>query len=144
MLEGVPNLINEPWRRHFADQSEQSNAVPAITTVTIAARNSAISATPIPAGVLSAGLYRITVYTRIVTAAVTSSSARPDIVFTDDADVCTMAGTAVTGNTTTTVGSSTFLVRIDAGSPISYVFAYASNGAGEMEYEAEIVLEQIG
>lgn len=144
-LEGLPHLIAERWRTYFAQSAEESNAIPTITTETVEARNTAISTTPIDAGELNAGLYRVTVFIRIQTPGAVSSSARPDVVFTDtDGDVCTMAGTAVTGNTATTVGSSTFLVRIQAGTPISYAIAYASNGAGEMVYEAEIVLEQIG
>ena len=143
-LQGLPALISEPWRRYFAETATESNAVPSVTTVTIAARNSAISATPFPAPTLNAGLYRVTAYVRIVTAAVTSSAVTPQVVCTDDSDVVTQTGDVVNGNTATTVGSSTFLVRIDAGTPISYAFGYASNGAGEMEFEAELVLEQIG
>lgn len=143
-LQGLSNIITEPWRKHLADTADESNVVPAITRVSIPARNSAITTTPIPSGPLAEGLYRVTTYLRIVTVAVTSSSAQPSITFTDGATVCTFTGTAVTGNLTTSVGTNTFLVRITGGTPISYAVAYASNGAGEMAYDLEIVLEQIG
>lgn len=141
----MPNLITEPWRRYFADTATESNQVPTVTTVTVASRNTAIGTTPIPATTLAAGMYRVTIYVRIVTAAGVSSSATPSVIFTDsDAAVCTMTGTAVTGNTSTTVSSSAFLIRVKAGTPISYAMAYASNAAGVMVYQTELVLEQIG
>jgi hypothetical protein len=49
----------------------------------------------------------------------------------------------LTGNTTDTVGSFTFMLRSDAASPISYSTTYASNAAGEMRYSLFIVLERL-
>lgn len=143
LLQGLPNLIMDPWRKFLAQATENSNLAPAIATVTIASRTSAILTTPIASEPLSGGLYRVSLFTRIVTPASVNSSATPSITFTDSANVCTFTGTANTGNTVTSVSTNTFLVRVQAGTPISYAVAYASNAAG-MAFDLEIVVEQIG
>lgn len=143
-LTGLPHLISDKWRQFLATQTAEATTVPAVTTVTVTAATAAIGTTPISTlDPLSAGLYRVTTFLRIVTPASIASSAQPSVVFTDGGVVCTLTGTAVTGNTTASVGTNTFLVRIDAGTPISYAVAYASNAAG-MAFDLRIVLEQIG
>jgi len=142
-LTGLPNLISEQWRKFLSVATELSNIVPSKVTVTLENRSAAIGITPIPLTDLAAGRYRVTVYTKIRTAASLTSSVTPSIVFTDGSDVCTFTGTANAGNTVTSVTSNTWLVRIREGTPISYSTAYASNAAG-MAYDLELVLEQIG
>lgn len=143
LLEGVPNILTEPWRQFFSDATQQSNLAAAILTESVLAQSAAIPLTPLDLTDLPAGLYRITVYTKVQTPASLTSSVTPSIVFTDGSDVCTVTGTANTGNTATSVTSDTFLIRITEGTPISYQTAYASNLAG-MTYDLELVVEQIG
>lgn len=142
-LQGLPHLISEKWRQFLAETTEQTNLAAAIATVTKTGQTAALTLTPIPISDLAAGLYRVTVYTKIMTPASINSSVTPSIVYTDGSDVCTQTGTANTGNTVTSVTSNTFLIRITEGTPISYQTAYVSNLAG-MVYDFELVLEQIG
>lgn len=144
LLEGLPNLISDRWRQFFADSTRESNLAAAIATVEEENTSAALPLTPIPVdGELDAGLYRVTVYTKIKTPASVNSSVTPSITFTDGTDVCTFTGTANTGNTATSVQSNTWLIHITAGTPISYQTAYVSNLAG-MAYDVRITLEQIG
>lgn len=142
MLSGLPNLISEQWRRFFASSTESLNTVPALVRVTKPNQTAALPLTALPATDLASGLYRVSVYTKIMTPASVSSSVQPLITFTDSAASCTFLGTANTGNTTTSVTCNTFLVRITQGTPISYEAAYTSTLAG-MAYDLEITLEQI-
>lgn len=143
LLEGVPNLITEKWRQFFSDSTQQSNLAAAILTESVLNQTAAIPLTALDLTDLAAGLYRVTVYTKVQTPATIASSVQPEIVFTDGSDVCTFPGTANTGNAATSVTSDTFLIRITEGTPISYQTTYSSNLAG-MAYDLEIVVEQIG
>lgn len=141
---GPDGLVVLPWLILFRTQDQAIAHAPSrVTTVTVAATNAAISTTPLPADPLAAGLYQVSYYARIVTAAVTSSSLTVTLAWSDGAATCTASGAAITGNTTTTTGTGFFLLRVDATSPISYSTTYASNGAGEMSYELELVLQAI-
>lgn len=111
-------------------------------SVSVSAANAAISATPAYT-VTSTGYYRVSVYARIVGVAATSSSLTPTIAWTDGGVACSFTGSALTGNTTATVGSFTFLVRADQATAITYSTAYASNGAGEMDYDLVVTVEQV-
>lgn len=141
-LEGLPNLLAEKWRQFFSEATQRSNVAAAIAIISEPNVTAAIPLTPIPVSDLAEGLYRVTVYTKIRVPASATSSVQPSVVFTDGSDVCTFVGTANTGNTTTSVSTNTFMVRITEGTPISYQTAYASNLAG-MAYDLELVLERI-
>ena len=141
-LSGLPNLIAEKWRIFFSEATEALNTVPAIVRVEKANQTAAVPLTSLPATDLPGGLYRVSVYTKIMTPASINSSVTPSVTFTDSAATCTFTGTANTGNTVQSVTCNTFLIRITQGTPISYSTAYASNLAG-MAYDAEFILEQI-
>lgn len=148
LIELVKSQMGQPSRSfltYMRDVRADLDASPAsFEPVSLTGQNASIGTTAIPTdGDLSAGLYRVTVYQRVTTIAVTSSSLTTAISWTDGAVACAFSGTALTGNTTATVGSFSFLLRTDAASPISYATTYASNGAGEMRYRLSIVLERI-
>lgn len=112
-------------------------------TVSVTGQNAAIGTTTIPTAALAAGLYRVSTYARILQAATTSSSLTVSIGFTESAINLSMSGAAMTGNTTGTVQSNVWLIRIDAASPITFSTAYASSGATVMIYRLDVVLEQV-
>jgi hypothetical protein len=133
------------WLTWLRQLRADIDAAPAsFTPVQEEGQNASIGTTAMPSdGDLSEGLYRVTVYQRITTVASVNSSLATTISWTDGGVSCTFTGTALTGNTTDTVGSFTFMLRSDAASPISYSTTYASNAAGEMRYSLFIVLERL-
>jgi hypothetical protein len=114
-----------------------------IKSVKLTGQAAAIGTTSIPTGALAAGLYRVSYYARITRAATTSSSLTVSIGFTETAVNLTLSGAAMTANTTATVQSNVFLIRIDSSTPISYSTAYASVGGTSMQYRLDVVLEQV-
>ena len=106
-------------------------------------QSASISATPVPVPSLTAGLYRVSYYARITTAATTSSSLTVTIAWTDGTIAMTQAGAALTGNTTATQQNGTFFIQDDANASITYATTYASNGAGEMKYSLYVVVESV-
>src|SRR3990167_3174871 len=83
----------------------------------------------------SEGYYRVSVYARVTTAAVTSSSLTVTIAWTDGGIAVSKAAAAITGNTTASeIDPFVFLLRADQATAITYATTYASNGAGEMKY----------
>lgn len=143
--EHAGKVTGNPWLAWFRDLRADVDASPAtFTPVVLEEQNASIGTTAIPTdGDLSEGFYRVTVYQRITTVAVTSSSLATTISWTDGGVSCSFTGAALTGNTTATVGSFTFMMRSDAAAPISYATTYASNGAGQMEYLTGITLERL-
>ena len=108
------------------------------------AENSSIATTSLPTdGDLSAGLYRVTFYARITTAAGVSSSLTVNFGWTDGAVSQTHSGAAMTGNTTTTWQTGSILIYVDAATPITYSTTYASNAAGAMFYQLFVTLERM-
>jgi hypothetical protein len=106
-------------------------------------QNASIGSTSLPLDTLSAGVYRISYYARITTAATTSSSLTVSFGATDSGVGVTFTGSAITGNTVSTVQSGTFIVRSDQAAPITYATVYASVGATAMVYRLDIVVEQL-
>ena len=142
-LQGRPELISSPWFRYFSNQATQlTTAAQAIATKGLAAQAASISATPLLVTSFS-GLFRVTYYLRITQAATVSSSVTVTIGFTETAVPLTKTFPAVTGNTTTTIDSQTWLLRSDAAAPITYAITYASVGATAMQYRIDVVVEQL-
>lgn len=114
-----------------------------LTSVTAETQSASIATTPFALGALASGLYRVTYFARITQAATTSSSLTPTVSFTHGGVSCSFSGTAMTGNTTSTVGTGSFLLSIDASSPVSYSTTYASVGGTVMKYLITFVVEQV-
>jgi hypothetical protein len=138
--------VNAPsWIAYFTDRdarvqvtTPQAAAVPTTGPLT-----AAIGLTPFQLGTISAGLYRVTWYARITTAATGSSSLTIHITATDGGVTTTQSGPALTGNTTSTVQSGMLLVRADAATAISYSTDYISVGATAMAYRLDLVIDQV-
>ena len=107
------------------------------------AQTASIGTTTIPLPALSSGVYRVTFYGRVTTAAGVSSSLAVTLNWTDGAVACSQTSTAVTGNTTATVTSGTIMFNADAASAITYATTYASNPGSAMAYKLTIVVEQV-
>lgn len=110
--------------------------------VNVQAQTAAIGTTALlPAA--SAGLYRVSWWTRIVTAAGVSSSVQVSVQAVDGGVNVTQSGAALTGNTTATCQGGTAIVRCDGASALSYAVAYASNPASAAAYDLAMTVEAL-
>lgn len=135
-------LITGPWIDWFTGLVRSIDATPSrLQTVGVTAQAASIGATSIPLGALAAGLYRVTWFSRITTAATVSSSLTVTVGFTKGGVSCTLSGAALTGNTPATTQSETRMVAIDGSTPVTYSTTYASVGATPMQYALNVVLE---
>lgn len=115
---------------------------PVSTSVNLTAQNASIATTSLVASA-NAGVYRVSYYLRVTTAAGVSSSIQVIFTSTDGTVTITQSNAAATGNTTATVQSGSFILRADAASPISYETIYGSVPAAAMEYSLDIYLEAL-
>jgi hypothetical protein len=140
-LEGT---MSDPWVDYFSRMALTIQA--AATRIHSATRvdvGAAIGATDITGGVIKTGLYRLTYYTRVSRAAGTSSAVQVTLAWTDGGVPQSQTGALLNANTTTTLESRSFLIHIDANSPVTYAVAYASVGAPSMQYRIDVVLEAV-
>lgn len=141
--EGGKNPISQAYYLWlFELQGRTESAAEGLDSVSLTNQSAAISATPIVV-TQTAGLFRISWYLRITTAATTSSSATVTIGWTETGVALTKSGPAVTGNTTTTTDSGTFLIRSDAAAALTYAVSYATSGATAMKYRLDVVVERV-
>lgn len=137
-------LVVGAWFEWFFEVKRRlERAAERLGIVQVTAQGAAIAATPIPMPSLAAGLYRVSYTARITRAATVSSSLTFTLGWTDGTVACTVAGAAVTGNTTATVQSGTALVRIDQATAITYETAYASVGGTTMQYRLSVIVEAV-
>jgi len=131
------------WEKWFRTLREWVNeTAPRVGSVAVTGQAAAIGSTDIAASTLRAGTYRISYYARITQAATTSSSLTVTIGWTDRGVACAYSGAAVTGNTTATTQSGSFIVVVDGGTAITYQTAYASVGGQVMTYALDIRVEE--
>lgn len=138
-------LISKEWAIGLqAAVGPIGSSVQVFPTVALAGtQNASIGTTPIPLPSLPSGLYRLTYYARITTAAGVSSSLIVTFSWTESGVSLSSSTGAITGNTITTVSSGTILIAADAATAISYATTYASNPAGVMTYRLNVVVEAI-
>lgn len=103
----------------------------------------AIALTPLPIGSLSAGLYRVSAYLRVLQPDGVSSSVTPIVSFPDDGITCTATGNALVSDAIDEPNSTTFVIEIDAPGPISFGTLYVSNTPNAMEYKAVATVERL-
>ena len=94
-------------------------------------------------GSQSAGLYRVSYYAQIITAAGVSSGLQLTLTWTHEGVAQSETFTNLTGNTTTTHQSQSLMIEIDPGTTIGYSLTYASNPASAMVYYAVLCAELI-
>ncbi len=137
-------LITRVWQVYFRNLRTDIDVAPAaLHQVTLTGQTASIAATAIPSDALTAGLYRVSWYARVTTAATTSSSLTVTVGWTEGAVPLTVSGAAMTGNTTTTVQNATQVLQVDGSTPVTYATTYASSGATAMVYELTVLLEQL-
>jgi hypothetical protein len=137
-------LMTAPWVTWFTQLTTDLDAAPErLDSVTVTGQTASISPTALDVGSLSQGLYRVTWRARITQAATVSSSLVVTVGYTESAITMSESGTAITGNTTSTVASGSFLVAVDQGTPITFSTTYASTGASVMAYTLTIVAEEM-
>jgi hypothetical protein len=143
-LDAKKGMLTEPWVDWFRHLTGAIDDAPQhLNTVTLTTQAASIGATDMSDGAIAAGLYRVTYYARITQAATTSSSLTVTLGWTDGGAGPGFSGAAMTGNTTTTVQSETFMLRTDARAAINYSTTYASVGATPMQYRLDIVLMRV-
>lgn len=136
VLIGLPHVISHTWAdwllqlKNAVDATAQQFAA----TVTLTAQGASIAATAMETGTLTEGYYELAWYARISRAATTSSSLVVNAISTDAAVTATQSSAAMTGNTTGTAASGTFIVKVDNTTTIRYSTTYGSVGGTSMQY----------
>ncbi len=142
-LVETDRTMNWFWVQFFVSQQQliQDSATVVVETA-LTSQDAAIAATSLNVGT-SGGLYRVNVYARITRAATTNSSLTPTFRWTEGGVALSRSMTAMTGNTTTTLGLDVFPMRIDGNTSVTYETAYASSGATAMQYSLEMAVERL-
>jgi hypothetical protein len=132
------------WQEALSAQGETvAQAASRIALVELTAQSATIGATPLLAEP-SAGLYRLSWFAKISVADGVSSSLTISALFTDEGDSITISGSAITGNTVSTVQSGVLQLHSDAGVPISYSATRVSGGGGPaMQFSLYVTLESV-
>lgn len=141
-LEGT---CSDPWVDWLSRLASQAGLAPTrIGQVSLVNQAASIAATDLSGGNLSAGLYKVSWYARITTAAGISSSLTVTIDWTDGGVAQQFSGAAMTGNTTATnQGENQLLIHIDTLSPVRYSTVRASAGVPTMQYRLDVILEAV-
>ena len=140
----LAGTITDAWIEYFNRVVTQLSSTPfRVNSVAAVTQAASIAATDFSGGGLSSGYYRLTYYARITRAATTSSSLTVTFDWVESGVSLALSGSAMTGNTVTTVQSGTTLILADSNSPIRYSTTYASVGGTTMQYRLSVVLEQV-
>jgi len=122
--------------------SWQAVASVPLATVDLTAQSAAISATTLYTPP-TAGIYTITYYAKVTTAATTSSVLGAFSVISTDTDsnvVTTVGNTSTQNSLTTGFISGTITVYAKASTAIQYTMGYTSSGATAMQYELHMAV----
>lgn len=137
-------LLTKTWNNYYLDRDQRIQAgSQLLQTVTLTGQSASIGTTPFALGTVAAGLYRVSYHAKVTTAASTSSSLIVTVTYTRGGFTCTQSGSAIIGNTTSTVASNSFLLRADASTAISYSTTYLSVGGTAMSHELDLVIQAV-
>lgn len=138
-------LVTEEAASYFQEQQSRLDKGAALSGSTaITGQTASIGATAIPVlPAITTGYYRVSYSARITTAASTSSSLTVTVGWTENSIALSQAGSAMTGNATTTQQNGTLVVLADNASPITYLTTYASSGGTAMQYRLTMIIEAI-
>lgn len=138
-LEGT---MTQPWRDYFSRLTDVVSQGPSrVFSATLPTQSASIGATDVTNGLAPAGLYRMSYYVRVTSPAAVTSSIQVTFDWTDLGTALSVPFTISSGNTIDTQDSGTWMFRSDSLSPIRYSTTYASNPAGDMEYDLLVILE---
>jgi hypothetical protein len=151
LLAGLPRTqrlldslgrLSDVWDRWWQSIVRQlDNSAYGVGSVSVSG-SAAIASTDVPIQTVTDGLYRVTYSQRIVTPGSVSSSVTSTFAWTCNGVSCSTAGAAMTGNTTATQQNGTYVIQVDASTPITYAVAYASTAAG-MVYDFDVWVERL-
>ena len=141
----LPSLrIGKDWFDWLSNLTTVVDTKPARRAATgVSARTSSIATTPIPIGTVSPGVWRISFTQRVRVPGTVSGSLTTTISWTSGGVAQTFTGAVMNGNTTTTYQQHTIVIRVDAATAISYDVVYASAGATAMQYDFDVVAEEL-
>lgn len=117
--------------------------VPAVATVQALSQSAAI-ATTAAYTTTSAGLYRMSYYTRKTAADGVNSSLTVTVGWQESGVALTESAAALTADAITAQQSGTKVMWADAATDITYAVAYTSNTPGNMHYRIDVSVERIG
>ncbi len=145
IAEGKRELMQSDWQKYFLAQSTVLTATSTFFTTKVALtnQNTSIGTTNVPLPALTAGDYVFFYYARVTVADGVSSSLTITLRWTEGAVSLSLAGPAMTGNSTTTVQSGVVPVFIDGATPLAYSTTYASNTPGVMRYTLRIRVQSL-
>ncbi len=139
-ITGRFTQIMRYWLLSLADRIDLTAAL--LASATVSGSSASIATTNLSIASVLPGLYRLSMAARITQAATTSSSLIVTFEWTQGV-TCTTSSAAITGNTTTTTGTLSVLVRVDQNSAIGYATTYVSAGATPMQYQLDVTCEQV-
>lgn len=130
------------WLRDLRDDVNTSPVVIDGGTISLSSQSAAVGTTPFDTALLSAGQYRVSCFSQIITPASINSSVIVTFSFTRNTVACTISAPALTSNDPTKPVGFVDMISIDAGTPISYSIAYLSNLPGAV-YDTDLVVERV-
>ena len=137
-------LLSRPWVAWLTDLVQKVDLDPmVVSSVSLTAQSASIAATTFTRDTSPAGLYRVSYFTRITRAATTSSSLTVAIGGVNGGVTVSQSGAALTGNTTTTVQSGSFMFQSDGNTALTYTVTYASSGGTTMQYGLWMSVERV-
>lgn len=143
-MTGKSSKLSRVWERWMAWLEQAMRDVDrTVGRVKTRSEGAAITTTAVPTPVLATGLYVVRYAIRVARAATSSSSLTVTVGWTDGGVACSQAGAALTGNTTATQQNGAPVVRVDAGTTITYAVAYASVGATSCLYDLDVAVTEV-
>lgn len=110
---------------------------------TLTDQHTSIPATPLAAGQLGAGTYRVTYYARKTTIDGVASQLTVSIGFTENAIPLTLSGPIMNVDSVTSPQSGSIMVTIDDNTSITYATTYFSTTPDQMRYELRFLIEAV-
>ena len=140
----LKGYLTNAWTSFLTEMLDALDLAPGrIGSASLTEQGASIGATDLTDGTAGAGVYRLTYYARISRAATTSSTLTVTLAWTDGGVSQSASGSAMTGNTTATHQSGTYLLYSDGASPITYATTYGSVGGTSMQYRLNVTLERV-
>lgn len=135
--------FNRTWVNWFDDLwAWVKDARILLTQKHLLTQNASIASTPLQVGTVAKGWYAVTVYARATQAATTSGSVVVTIEHRDDGIAAHQDSPALTNDVAKPL-SYTFLVKMDASSPLTFATTYASVGATPLVYKLDLFVERL-
>lgn len=143
MVNLKTGLMTQPWIDYFSGQSQlAAKAAGRIASVYLTEQGGSISATEIPSGPLSAGLYRVPFYLRLQVVDSFAASITVTLTWTWEGSSRSLTSGTLGANTLAqTISNPQPLIRVDANTLVSYATT-AAFGALDGRYALDIGLEE--